>query len=625
MHDVSPIALLMLQIAAVLVVGRLLARVVRHLGQPTVTAEIIAGIVLGPSLLGALWPEGMQALFPERSMSGLAIVSKLGLVFFMFLVGLEFDTRLLRGKGTQSVVISHASIAAPFLLGFLVALPLHARGQFAPEGVAFVPFALFLGAAMSITAFPVLARILAESGVMRTPLGAIALSCAAVDDVTAWCILAFVVSIARAEGVTAGLVTTGLSALFIVVVVWGVRPLLKRLGPREGQAVAADTIAVAFFLLLLSATATELIGIHALFGAFLLGAVMPRKGGLTHALTEKIEDFVGIVLLPLFFAYSGLRTKIGLLDDWHDWGWCAVIVLVACLGKFGGSTLAARFVGMRWREASAIGILMNTRGLMELIVLNIGLDLGVLTPRLFTMMVVMALVTTWITSPLLERIYPRAEMLKELASNAGAAPEAAPAPVLVCVSDQAMVPALLEVARRLSPPGVPVLALHVVRSDRPSSYLPPEEEALAAGSPLQRVTAYAEDLGLAVRTLSFVADDPARDIVRVAEARGAGVVLLGVHRGLFVEGPLGGVVRHVLAECAAEVAVLVEGERADLRAFRRVGEVGTASEDICARLRRSGLAEQTGTPGSDALLVGPVGVMVPEGAHALLVRGRPNT
>jgi Kef-type K+ transport system membrane component KefB len=313
---------------------------------------------------------------------------------------------------------------------------------------------------MSVTAFPVLARILAERGVLRTSLGSITLSCAAVDDVTAWCILAFVVSIARAEGMAAGLVTTGLAAAFIAVVVFGVRPLLQRLGPRQGQSISAETVAIAFFLVLVAATTTEVIGIHALFGAFLLGAVMPRRGGLTHALTEKIEDFVTIVLLPLFFAYSGLRTRIGLLDDASDWAWCAAVVLVACAGKFGGSAIAARLVGLRWRDASAIGVLMNTRGLMELIVLNVGLDLGVLTPRLFTMMVVMALVTTWITSPVLEWIYPRAELLRELEPSPGAA-------LLLCVSDPAIVPALLGVTRTLVPPGEPLLALHVVRSDRP--------------------------------------------------------------------------------------------------------------------------------------------------------------
>lgn len=622
MHVNSPLALLLLQVAVVVLVGRVLARGVRRLGQPSVVAEVIAGIVLGPSLLGAFFPGAMAWLFPDASMAGLSLVAKLGLVFFMFLVGMEFDTGLLRGKGHQSVVISHASIAAPFALGFLIAVPMHTQGQFAPDGVAFLPFALFLGAAMSVTAFPVLARILAESGVLRTPLGAIALSCAAVDDVTAWCILAFVVSIARADGVVAGLTTTGLAAAFVAVVFWGVRPLLRRLGPREGQAMSADTVAIAFFALLVAAATTEAIGIHALFGAFLLGAVMPRTGGLTHALTEKIEDLVTIVLLPLFFAYSGLRTKLGLLDSWNDWAWCGGIVIVACAGKFGGSALAARFVGLRWREASAIGVLMNTRGLMELIVLNVGLDLGVLTPRLFTMMVIMALVTTWITSPLLEWIYPREQILKELVPVATDPSPVAEAPVLVCVSDPAIVPALIEVARLLVPDGAPLLALHVVRPDRMSTCRATPPDTLGEDNPLQRTVEQATALGVSVRTLSFVADDPARDIVRVAEAKAARLVLLGVHRPLLGEGPFGGVVGRVLAECSVDVAVLVDGGLDQVREVAYMADDDAAVADVRGLLTRSGVGSGVGQE-TDTLLVAPIGTSVQEGRTALLVRPRP--
>ncbi len=612
-----PIALLMIQIAVVVATGRVLARVVRYLGQPTVIAEVVAGIVLGPSLLGLLWPEGMAWLFPAAAMPGLSLVAQLGLVFFMFLVGLEFDPRLLQGRGHQSLVISWASILAPFGLGALLAWPLHA--SLAPEGVPFLSFALFLGAAMSITAFPVLARILAERGVLRTKLGAISLSCAAVDDVTAWCILAFVVSIARAEGVRSAVVTTVLALLFIAVVWLGVRPLLRRLGPRQGQSVSAETVAIAFFLLLVSATTTELIGIHALFGGFLLGAVMPRGGGLTQAITEKIEDFVTIVLLPLFFAYSGLRTHIGLLEDRSDWLVCGAIVLVACAGKFGGSALAARFVGLTWREASAIGILMNTRGLMELIVLNVGLDLGVLSPRLFTMMVIMALVTTWITSPLLERIYPRREMVRELEPPPEPAP-APPAPALLCVSDPAIAPALLAVGQRLVVPGEPLLALHVVRSDRPSAYLagepdPTDQEALEV------VREHAGALGVPVRTLSFVAEDPAADIVRVAEAKAAGLVVLGTHRPILREGELGGVVRRVLAESNADVAVLVDRGMTEVRAMIVKGAGEPAVEAVRARLARGGVTEVE-EPGEHTLIVAPVGAPVPDGAPVLLVRPR---
>jgi Kef-type K+ transport system membrane component KefB/nucleotide-binding universal stress UspA family protein len=611
MH-LAPIALLMIQIGVVVLTSRALARLVRYLGQPTVIAEVVAGILLGPSLLGLLWPGAMAALFPAESMPGLSLVAQLGLVFFMFLVGLEFDPRLLAGRGHQSVMVSWASILAPFGLGAALAWPLH--GHLAPEGVAFLPFALFMGAAMSVTAFPVLARILAERGVLRTRVGAIALSCAAVDDVSAWCILAFVVSIARASGLASGAITTALALAYIAVVWLVVRPMLARLGPRQGQALTAETVAIVFLIVLASATATELIGIHALFGAFLIGAVMPRGGGLAHALTEKLEDFVTIALLPLFFAYSGLRTRLGLVEGVEDWLTCGAIILVACAGKFGGSALAGRVTGMPWREASAVGILMNTRGLMELIVLNMGLDLGVLSPRLFTMMVIMALVTTWMTSPLLERIYPRRQMLRDMEEGEAPAP-VAPTPAMVCVSDPAIVPALVAVGRHLVSGDESLLALHLVRSDRPSAYLG-GGPAPADQEPLELVQEQAAALGVRVRALSYVAEDPARDIVRVAEAKSAALVVLGSHRPLLVEGELGGVVRRVLANSTADVAVLVDRGMREIRGMRVIGD-DAATLAVAARLRRGGVADA-----ADGLLVAPLGTPVPDGATALLVRPR---
>lgn len=617
MHDgLSPIALLMIQIAVVILTGQILSRGVRRFGQPTVIAEVIAGIVLGPSLLGLLWPDALAWLFPAATMPSLSLISQVGLVFFMFLVGLEFDPRLLQGRGHQSVVISQSSIVVPFALGALLAWPLH--GALAPEGVPFLPFALFLGAAMSITAFPVLARILAERGVLRTRIGAITLSCAAVDDVTAWCILAFVVSVARAEGLQGAVQTTLLALLFIAVIVWGVRPLLERLGPRQGQAISASTVAFTFLLVLLSATTTELIGIHALFGGFLLGAVMPRGGGLARAITEKIEDFVTLLLLPLFFAYSGLRTRIGLLDEVSDWLVCGAIIGVACLGKFGGSALAARLVGLSWREASAIGVLMNTRGLMELIVLNVGLDLGILSPRLFTMMVIMALVTTWITSPLLERIYPRKDMLQILEPMPEPAPRAL-GPTILCVADPALVPALLAVGRRLVGQGEALIALNVVRSDRPATYLQGAQDP-AQTQPLDQLLAQAERIGVDVRPLSFVAADPAQDIVRVAEAKGASLLVLGEHRPLLVEGELAGVVGSVLVASPVDVAVLVDRGLTEVRGMRVIGE-DPAVLALAARLEAAGVAHVERL-GPDTIQVAPLGTPVAEPFSALLVRPR---
>lgn len=601
-HAASPVALLLLQLAVVLFSARALARVVRGFGQPAVIGEIVAGIALGPSLLGLVWPEAMNWLFPASSMGGLALVAQLGLVFFMFLVGLEFDPRLLAGRGTQSFLISQASIVLPFVLGVALAWPLHAT--LAPEGVPFLSFALFLGAAMSITAFPVLARILAERGVLSTKIGAVALSCAAFADVTAWCILAFVVSVARSEGLFGGVITTVLTVVFVAVVFGVVRPVLRRLGPRSGQDIHADTVAIALLLVLVAAAATEFIGIHALFGAFLLGAVMPRGAGVTEAITAKLEDFVVVVLLPLFFAYNGLRTEIGSLASVHDWMVCGLIVLVAVVGKFAGSALAARGVGMSWRESGALGVLMNTRGLMELIVLNVGLDLGVITPTLFTMMVVMALFTTWITTPLLEWIYPRTLMLADMA----APPKLS---VLVCVSDPLGVGPLLALAERLAGEGA-VAALHVSRSDRPSTYLRAER----AAEPLDALRDLIAERRLKVEIIETVAADPAADILRIAHERQAGLVLLGIHRPLLAEGDLGGVVGRVLVDPKLNVAVHLYPDAVPVTAVET--RVDEKDAHVLALVRRMRLPAATARD-AGTLYIGPVGEPPPRGLAALLL------
>jgi Kef-type K+ transport system membrane component KefB len=402
----TSLALLLAQIAAILLASRVLGLVARALGQPLVIAEIVAGILLGPSLLGMLWPEGYATLFPTSSFSVLQMLSQLGLVLFMFLVGLELDPTLLRGRQRASVLISHASIVVPFVLGIGTAWLL--EGSYKAPAVPFLSFGLFCGVALSVTAFPVLARILSERGLMQSRIGAIAIACAAVDDVTAWCLLALVVAIAHANALTDALWTLLLSAAFSGFMVLVARPVFQRLSARLSKpAEPAPGVVVAVLLLLvLSAGITEGIGIHALFGAFLFGACLPKQGGFAKALAGKFESVAVLLLLPLFFAYSGLRTQLGLVNGVAEWAVTLGFILVATVGKFGGSVVAARMTGLGWREASAIGVLMNTRGLMELIVLNVGMDLGVITPTVFTMLVIMALVTTIATSPLLRWVYP---------------------------------------------------------------------------------------------------------------------------------------------------------------------------------------------------------------------------
>lgn len=404
--EFSSLLRLLLQIASILLVSRVLASVMRRVGQPLVIAEVLGGILLGPSLLGWVWPEGMAALFPASSLPALSLISQVGLILFMFLVGLELDSSYLRGKARASVAISQVSIFFPFILGVGVAGWLYPN--YAPVNVSFLPFALFMGIAMSITAFPVLVRILTENGIFKTRLGAIATACAAVDDITAWCLLAFVVAISRAQGFAGAIWTTVMALIFVSVMFCLMRPWLKHVGGRvvDGSIPAPAAVAAWLLLLVLSSAITEMIGIHALFGAFLFGAMFPKDQAIATAVAQKVETVAVALLLPLFFAYSGLRTEIGLLNNLDDWLVAAVILSLATLGKFGGATIASRISGLSWKESSAIGVLMNTRGLMELIALNIGMDLGVISPTLFTMLVIMALGTTLVTSPIMRLIYP---------------------------------------------------------------------------------------------------------------------------------------------------------------------------------------------------------------------------
>jgi Kef-type K+ transport system membrane component KefB len=397
------LAHVLLALAVICLAARLVGGLLRRfLRQPPVIGEILAGLLLGPSLLGAIAPEAYAFLLPPATAPFLGILAKIGVVLFMFMVGLELDPKLLKGSTHSTLAVSHASIVAPFLLGSTLALFLYS--EHATSDVSFTVFSLFLGISLSVTAFPVLARILADRDALHTPLGVSALACAAIDDVTAWSLLAIIVGIASAQ-VEQAAWTLLWVLLYVVAMFVVVRPLLLYLVRREEKIDGPPrrtALAVTFALLLFSAFATEAIGIHALFGAFLFGALIPHDARLSEQLRQSLGDVVVILLLPAFFAFTGMRTEIGLLASPTDWLICFAILTVATLGKFGGSAAAARFVGMSWRDASALGILMNTRGLMELIVLNLGLDLGVITPKIFTMMVLMALATTFMTAPILD-------------------------------------------------------------------------------------------------------------------------------------------------------------------------------------------------------------------------------
>ncbi|HEX5071007.1 MAG TPA: cation:proton antiporter [Vicinamibacterales bacterium] len=400
-NAVQPLARLLLQIVLVILAARLFGAAARRVHQPSVIGEMAAGIALGPSLLGAVSPGAYQALFPASSFAVLGLLSQIGVILFMFIVGLDFNWAHVRHRARSAVIISNISIVLPFLLGVCSALALYA--DHAPAGISFRAFGLFMGIAMSVTAFPVLARILDEKQMLTTPVGTMALSCAALNDVTAWVLLAFVVAVVTAAGsIGNAIVTIASTALFAGVMILIARPLVRRvLEARAGQdTFSKERMALVIGIAFAAALVTEIIGIHALFGAFLAGATLPAGDDFREGLRDRLESFSSVLLLPLFFAFTGLRTQVGLVDDASSWLMLAGIIVVATAGKLGGSALAARSTGMDGKNAFVLGALMNTRGLMELIALNVGYDLGVISQEIFTVLVLMAIVTTAMTSPL---------------------------------------------------------------------------------------------------------------------------------------------------------------------------------------------------------------------------------
>ena len=599
----SAIGHVLLALVIIIIMARLLGTAFHYFHQPPVIGEIIAGILLGPSFLGHLSPEISAYVFPTAVSPFLGVLSEVGVILYMFLVGLELDPGLLKRRGHAAVAISHASIIAPFLLGTLLSLILYPR--LATGDLKFTAFSLFLGVSMSVTAFPVLARILTDRGMHKSRMGAIALTCAAVDDVTAWCLLALVVAIIQAR--TAGaLVTFGFAMAFIAAMFLIVRPMMVRLTLAYGNRgrLTQGLMAVVFMVLLLSSWATDLIGIHAVFGAFALGAVIPHDSGLARELTDRLEDLLIVLLLPAFFAYTGLRTHIGLVNGVEQWILCGLIILVASAGKFGGSAIAARLTGLNWRDASALGVLMNTRGLVELIVLNIGLDLGVISPTLFAMLVLMALTTTLATTPILDLISHELTEDKRAEHEGSAAPGLASSftttehlPMLIAVSNPRGMAALLDVGIHATQPESPaarVLALVRRPPGGIRSGLREVEDRVAPRAPiLLSALDHAKRQGATVEPLSMWTDDPAHDIVSSAHEMGAGWILIGFHQPVFGANAMGGIVRGVLERSrssAIHVGVVTRGEpsRVD-RIFALVDSTsdGRAALDLGTRIARS--------------------------------------
>ena len=535
----DPLAILLAQIVMIILTARIFGWFFKKIGQPTVIGEIIAGIVLGPSLVGMYFPEFSAALFPEESLGNLKFLSQIGLILFMFVIGMELDVKILKNKASEAIVISHASIIIPFAMG--IGLSYFVYNQFAPAGVEFLSFSLFMGIAMSITAFPVLARIVQERGIHKTRLGAIVITCAAADDITAWCLLAVVIAIVKAGDFVGSLYVISLALLYVLTMLFIIKPFLKRIGDlyAEKENIGKPVMALFLLLLILSSYATEVIGIHALFGGFMMGAIMPDIAKFRMIFIEKVEDVSVILLLPLFFVFTGLHTHVGLINDVYLWKVTGAIIAVAVIGKFLGSALAARFVGQNWHDSLTIGALMNTRGLMELIVLNIGLELKVLTPEVFTMMVIMALVTTFMTGPALNALgfifktKNETESVEAVNENKYR--------ILISFGNNEKGKSLLRLANSLTKKqksASVITAMHLCQSDELHSFNMEEIEKES----FEPIFDESDHLGVKVLSIFKVTNDIENEIADVANSGEYDLLLVGLGKSIFEGSLLGKVI-----------------------------------------------------------------------------------
>jgi len=561
------LATLLLQIATILALSRAMGVLFARLRQPQVIGEMLAGIMLGPSLLGWVAPGVYLTLFPNYFVDGvvrssvdyLDALSQVGVVLFLFIVGLEFDPAMIRQRGRAAIAISASSIVVPFAMGFGLAYGL--KSFFDSEQQAnFLPSALFVGAAISVTAFPVLARILAERNLQRTPLGVISITAAAINDVLAWVLLAVVVAITGSGGSQGPLWKLGLTAAYIGGMLLVIKPLLaqlNRLFDASGR-LTHSVVAIVFLVLLLSAFTTEKIGVHALFGAFVAGFIMPKGSDFVRSLTERLEDFTIVFLLPIFFAYAGLRTDLTGIFNVQDGAVTLLIIVVACVGKIGGAGAGGLLSGLSKRDALGLGVLMNTRGLMELIILTVGLELGVISSTVYGMMVIMALVTTAMTAPLLSLV------------RRGGVPDAVRSTqddkiytVLIPVARPESGGPLLEVAAHLAgpePKNRRLVALHLDRMSGADLYrgVAGGMAHPAAAESLAPLLEQAEERGISVEPQSYFSRDIASDIARLARSTNSDLVLIGHHTPVFGRALLGGVVHRVLTGTDCDVAVFVD-------------------------------------------------------------------
>ena len=522
-HGSSTIGLLLLQIIVILTVARLVGALFRHIGQPQVIGEIVAGILLGPSILGALWPEAFAFLFPEESIAFIEILSEFGLILFMFTIGMELRPAEIKSQFRKAFIISQSGIFIPFILGMLLTLFLYDPTSF---HVPYLPLALFMGIAMSITAFPVLARIIQERGMSRTHLGSLALNTAAVADIAAWLLLAAVMAIIQSGSITSALFNFLFLILYIALFFGVIRPLFALVGSvyNKNELVNKTLVAVIFILVLVSAYLTNLLSMHALFGAFMVGLIMPDDNKFRHVITEKVEDVSLSIFLPLFFVSSGLRTELGLINSGALWALLTLLVVVAIVGKVGGTYIAARLCNISKKESLYLGAFMNTRGLMELVVLKIGLDLGVLPPVIFVLLVMMTLITTLMTQPLLQLMNALFKRRTKNKPKASATPHTKP--ILISFGRPDTGSLLLQLSKQIMEPPLldeGVALLHTTINSELS--LTDEEEYYEENfSPLLHE---GERLGIDMEAIYHVTDDVLHTIMDEANREGNQFLLVG--------------------------------------------------------------------------------------------------
>ncbi len=607
-------AAVFLAMAVVLIVARLFGIVAVKVGQPRVMGEVIAGVVLGPSVVGVISPNLEATIFPSDILTAFGVAANIGLIFFMFLVGLEVDRGELKGKGAQAAAISNASVAVPMLIGIAAALPLYTL--VGPQK-KFVAFALFMGVSMSITAFPVLARILAERRMLGRPLGSLTIACAAIDDVTAWFLIALATTVAASGSFGAVAQTIGEAIGFTLVMMLVVRRILTRMATAfdELGRVPGGWLAAIFVGVLLSAWFTQAINISVIFGGFIMGLAMPRHARLTEEVTRRVEDFVLMVLLPLFFAYTGLKTNIALLNRPGLWLITIVLIAIAIVGKLAGASVAARVSGYDWRASTVIGTLMNTRGLTELIVLNLALDLGAITADLFAALVIMAIVTTLMAGPLLKLLDPRNEYGSSVEDDfAAAARESALAlpvvkpperSILVAPQTDAALQQLVSLAEPLAR-AEPQRELIITRLVEPPRMVDAGARAGLQTENLQlerasrtvnEVRERLLDRDVAARAVALTSNSPGSDLVQIAEREPVDLVLTEGRRRLVGEGlPLGDV-GTLLSDASCDVAVLIARERQTIELGPEAPVLlpfGGAEHDWLALELGSWLASSTG-------------------------------